>query len=140
MTSPFVRIESHPQEANRLIGITYEQFLALGELAEERHREKQAEIEKNKIRIIAPGGGRKSEMLAKEGVCLCLVYLRQKPIFEILALLFDISKTKANDTFNYWVDIFRDILLCIPNRRSSKRPRKICRITANPVRVRINCR
>jgi len=34
--------------------------------------------------------------------------LRQKPIFEILGLLFDISKTKA-DT-NYWLDILRDIL------------------------------
>jgi len=61
----------------------------------------------------------KSELLPKvvdvllkfyqEGVCLCLVYLRQKPIFEILGLLFDISKTKA-DTFNYWLDILRDIL------------------------------
>ncbi|MCC5669574.1 transposase [Nostoc sp. CHAB 5784] len=80
------------------------------ELAEERHREKQVEIEKNKVRVIAPGGGRKSEISAKEGVCLCLVYLRQKPIFEILGLLFDISKTKANDTFNYWVDILREIL------------------------------
>lgn len=61
-------------------------------------------------RIIAPGGGRKPEMLPKEGVCLCLVYLRQKPIFEILGLLFDISKTKANDAFNYWIEILRDIL------------------------------
>ena len=49
-------------------------------------------------------------MSPKEGVCLCLVYLRQKPIFEILGLLFDISKTKANDSFNYWVDILREIL------------------------------
>jgi len=39
-----------------------------------------------------------------------VLYLRQKPIFEILGLLFDISKTKANDTFNYWLDILRDIL------------------------------
>ncbi|MDZ8186251.1 MAG: transposase family protein [Nostoc sp. ChiSLP02] len=79
-------------------------------LAETRHIEKQAEIEKNKIRIIAPGGGRKPEMSPKEGICLCLVYLRQKPIFEILGLLFDISKTKANDAFNYWVNIWREIL------------------------------
>lgn len=110
MTSPLARIESHPQEAKRLIGINYEQFLALVALAEQRHIEKQAEIEKNKIRIIAPGGGRKPQMSAKEGICLCLVYLRQKPTFEILGLLFDISKTKANDAFNYWVDILRDIL------------------------------
>ncbi|MHC5749030.1 MAG: helix-turn-helix domain-containing protein [Nostoc sp.] len=31
--------------------------------------------------------------------------MRQKPIFEILGLLFDVSKTKANDTFNYWIEI-----------------------------------
>jgi len=32
-----------------------------------------------------------------------------KPIFEILGLLFDVSKT-ANDAFNYWIEILRDIL------------------------------
>jgi len=48
-------------------------------------------------------------MSSKQGICLCLVYLRQKPIFEILGLLFDVSKTKANDAFNYWIEILRDI-------------------------------
>ncbi len=110
MTSPLVRIESYPQEAKRLIGINYDQFIALVALAEQRHLTKQAEIEKIKVRIIASGGGRKPEISPKLGVCLCLVYLRQKPIFEILGLLFDISKTKANDAFNYWVEILRDIL------------------------------
>lgn len=109
MTSPLARIESYPQEAKRLIGINYDQFITLVTLAEQ-HLKKQAEIEQNKVRIIAPGGGRKPEISPKLGVCLCLVYLRQKPIFEILALLFDISKTKANDAFNYWVKIWRDIL------------------------------
>jgi hypothetical protein len=50
-------------------------------LAEQRHLEKQAEIEKRKVRIIAPSGGRKPEMSPKEGICLCLVSLRQKPTF-----------------------------------------------------------
>ncbi len=110
MTSPLNRIESHHQSSRRLIGIDYKQFVALVELAEKRHIEKQAKIEKRKVRMIAPGGGRKPGISAKEGVCLCLVYLRQKPTFEILALLFDISKTKANDAFNYWIEILRDIL------------------------------
>lgn len=110
MTNPLVRIESSPESAKRLIGIDYNQFLNLVALAEQRHTEKQTEIENTKIRIIAKGGGRKSEISPKEGVCLCLIYLRQKPIFEVLGLLFDISKTKANDTFNYWVEILRDIL------------------------------
>ncbi len=38
--------ESHPQEAKRLIGIDYDQFLALVNLAEKRHLEKRTEIEK----------------------------------------------------------------------------------------------
>jgi len=33
-----------------------------------------------------------------------------KTHFEILGLLFDVSKTKANDAFNYWIEILRDIL------------------------------
>jgi len=49
MTSPLARIESHPQEAKRLIGIDYEQFLALVALAEKRHLQKQAEVEKKKV-------------------------------------------------------------------------------------------
>lgn len=110
MTSPLKRIESHPHEAKRLIGIEYDQFLAVVTLAEARHLQKQAEIKRTKVRINAQGGGRKAEMSSKEGVCLCLIYLRQKPIFEVLGLLFDVSKTKANDTFNYWLDILRDIL------------------------------
>lgn len=124
MTSPLARIESHPQEAKRLIGIDYEQFLALVDLAEQSHLEKQAEIEKTKVRIIASGGGRKPEISPKQGVCLCLVYLRQKPTFVLLGLLFDISKTKANDTFNYWVDIFRDILPASQMEEASKSSQK----------------
>lgn len=110
MTNPLERIESHPHEAKRLIGIEYEHFLALVDLAEQKHLEKQAEIERNKIRLIAIGGGRRANMSSKQGICLCLVYLRQKPIFEILGLLFDVSKTKANDAFNYWIEILRDIM------------------------------
>jgi len=53
MTSPLARIESHPHETKRLIGINYDQFLALVDLAEQRHIEKQVEIEKRKIRVIA---------------------------------------------------------------------------------------
>jgi hypothetical protein len=81
MTSPLVKIESDIQSAKRLIGINYEQFMTLVVLAEERHNQKQTEIKKNKVRLIAPGGGRKSEMSPKEGVCLYLVYLRKKTNF-----------------------------------------------------------
>ena len=55
--------------------------------------------------INAKDGGRKPGLSAQEGICLILIYLRQKPIFEILGLLLDISKTKANDAFHYWVNM-----------------------------------
>ncbi len=83
--------------------------MTLVALAEKRHLEKQAEIEKRKISLIASGGGCKAEMTPKERVCLCLVDLRQKPTFEIVGLLFDVSRTKANNKFNYWVEILREI-------------------------------
>jgi hypothetical protein len=110
MTSPLERIELYPQESKILIRIKYEDFITLVALAEKRHLEKQAEIEKRKIRLIASGGECKAEMTPKEGVGLCLVDLRQKPTFETLGLLFDLWRTKANNTFNYWVEILREIL------------------------------
>ena len=45
-----------------MIGIKYEDFITLVGLVEERHREKQAENEKRKVRLIASEGGRKTEM------------------------------------------------------------------------------
>jgi hypothetical protein len=110
MTSSLERIELYPQESKILIRIKYEDFITLVALAEKRHLEKQAEIEKRKIRLIASGGECKAEMTPKEGVCLCLVDLRQKPTFETLGLLFDLWRTKANNTFHYWVEILREIL------------------------------
>ena len=110
MTSPLKRIESHSQEARQLIGVDYDQFLTLVAFATEKHQQKQAEIEQKKTRINAKGGGRKPGISVGEGVCLCLVYLRQKPTFELLGLLFDISCAFVRETFHYWIDILRDIL------------------------------
>ena len=69
MTIPLKRIESHPHEAKRLIGIEYAQFLALAVLSQPKHIQKKAEMGKDKIRIIAKVGRRKNSLLPKEGVC-----------------------------------------------------------------------
>ncbi|WP_430794713.1 helix-turn-helix domain-containing protein [Trichormus azollae] len=63
-----------------------------------------------KIRLIASAGGCKAEITPKERVCLWLVDLRQKSTFRILGLLFDVSRTKANNIFNYEVEILRESL------------------------------
>jgi len=64
---------------------------------------------KKTVRLIAIGGGRRPDMSSKQGICVSGIS-RQKPIFEILGLPLDVSKTKANDAFNYWIEILRDIL------------------------------
>jgi len=69
MTNPLERIESHPHEAKRF-GIEYEHFLALVDLAEQKHLEKQAKIEKKQVRLIAIGGGRRPDMSSKQYVCV----------------------------------------------------------------------
>jgi len=46
MTNPLERIESHPHEAKRLIGIEYEHFLALVDLAEQKHLETSKKLKK----------------------------------------------------------------------------------------------
>jgi len=53
---------------------------------------KNREIERTKVRINAKGG-RKAEMSAQEGLSLSSIF-EAKPIFEILGLLFDVSKLR----------------------------------------------
>jgi hypothetical protein len=70
------------------------------------HQEQKAQLEKGKLRVNSPGGGRKPKLTIEEEICLTLFYLRQMPTFEVLGLQFGISKTEANDTFHYWLKIW----------------------------------
>jgi DDE superfamily endonuclease/Helix-turn-helix of DDE superfamily endonuclease len=78
--------------------------------AELRHNQLQAEIESQKIRVNAKGGGRKPILSIHEQICLCLFYLRHYPTFEVLGIQFGVSKTEANNTMHYWLHIFRVLL------------------------------
>jgi len=50
MTSPLKRIESHPHEAKRLIGIEYDQSFSCSIWT--KHIQNKPKVEKHKIRII----------------------------------------------------------------------------------------
>ncbi|MCG6138829.1 MAG: transposase family protein, partial [Nostoc sp. LLA-1] len=78
--------------------------------AKKSHEEEQLQFEQRKIRIHRRGGGRKKLLSIPEQVCLCLFYLRQIPTFEVLGIMFGISKTLSNDTFHYWGKILRKII------------------------------
>jgi hypothetical protein len=103
-------IEDHPKETQRLIGLKYEQLQQLIQHAERLHHEKQATLEAQKVRIIAGGGGRKPKLSIQEQIILTLVYLRHMTTFQILGIQFGVSESTANDTFNYWLPILRELL------------------------------
>ncbi len=110
MVSPYQYIQDKPQTARGVIGIDYENFKELCVLAEERYKQRQEEIEKDKIRVNKQGGGRSHQLAIPEQICLSLVYLRHLPTFEMLGILFDVSRSTANATFRTWVSILRDLL------------------------------
>jgi IS5 family transposase len=110
MISTFDYIQKYPLRAKQLLGISYDQFIDLVNCAKQCHEEEQLKLEQSKVRIHRRGGGRKELLSIPEQVCLCLFYLRQIPTFEVLGMMFGISKTEANDTFHYWRKILRKIL------------------------------
>lgn len=110
MSSILNHIEENKKETQRLIGLDYEHLQQLIQNAERSHDEKQALIESNKIRIITGGGGRKPKLSIPEQIILTLVYLRHLTTFQLLGIQFGVSESTANDTFNYWLPILRELL------------------------------
>jgi len=110
MSTILDHIEKNPQETQRLVGLGYEQLQQLIQNAEKLHNDKQASVESNKIRIIAGGGGRKPKLSVPEQIILTLVYLRHLTTFQLLGIQFGVSESTANDTFNYWVPLLRELL------------------------------
>ena len=108
----FDYIQKYPQRTKQLLGISHEQYQGLLKAALNEHIKIQTEKEKHKIRINSRGGGRKELLSSAQQICLCLFYLRQIPTFEILGMLFGVSKSEAHITFHYWIRILREILPC----------------------------
>ncbi len=110
MSTIIEHIENNHQETQRLVGLKYEQLQQLIQSAEKLHNDKQSSSELNKVRIIAGGGGRKRKLSVPEQILLTLVYLRHLTTFQLLGIQFGVSESTANDTFNYWLPLFRELL------------------------------
>ena len=110
MSSILEHIEANPQESKRLIGLDYPELKVLLYNAEQFHYKKQALLESKKIRIISSGGGRKPKLSLQEQIILTLVYLRHLTTFQLLGIQFGVSESTANDTFNYWLPILKELL------------------------------
>ena len=79
MKNPLHYIHKYPLRTKQILGISNDQFVYLVKQAELRHQQLQAEKERIKVRVNAPGGGRQPKLSIPEQVCLCLFYLRQLP-------------------------------------------------------------
>jgi hypothetical protein len=110
MTNPLQYIEKYPERTKEILGIEYQQWLALIEVAKIEEERIRLAQEQQKVRINKKGGGRPKKLKREEEICLCIFYLRHLPTFQILGMQFNVSKTEANDTFNYWIKIIRRIL------------------------------
>ena len=108
--SPYQKIQEDNSSALRLIGVSYECFKALVMTLKNHVEILKEQEEKRKKRVNRPGGGRPQKLSIAEGLCLCLFYLRQSVVFEVLGLNFGVSRTTANDTFHYWLNILETLL------------------------------
>jgi len=110
MSTVLEYIEKNPQEAQRLLGLKYEQLKQLLEKVIELHNHKVKLAESKKVRIIRGGGGRKPKLSPPEQVILTLTYLRHLTTFQLLGIQFGVSESTANDTFNYWFPLLTELL------------------------------
>ncbi len=70
MSSILEHIHTHPQEAQRLLGIKYEQLEKLLKQAIKLQEEKLELASTKKVRIIAAGGGRPPKLSPSEQIIL----------------------------------------------------------------------
>lgn len=110
MSSVSEYIKQNPVETQRLVGLKYEQLKQLRTQAIALHNQRLAEVEARKVRIIDKGGGRKAKLSIEEQIFLTLIYLRHLTTFQLLGIQFGVSETTANDTFNYWFPLLRELL------------------------------
>ncbi|MCP2728156.1 helix-turn-helix domain-containing protein [Limnofasciculus baicalensis] len=103
-------IEKHPWESKRLVGLDDKQLTGLISQASKLNNQKKAAEERQKMRIIKVGGGRKPKLSNEDQILLTLVYLHHLPTFQMLGVQFEISESAANYIFHHWLVILRELL------------------------------
>jgi hypothetical protein len=103
-------IQAHPKETKRLIGITFQQFNQLIDLAKVAEKKLKIELEKQKTRINARGAGARQKLSVADQILLSLDYLRQFETFQSLGVKFEVSESTANNIFHKWLPIFVSLL------------------------------
>jgi len=110
MVEIVTHIKQNPNSTKRVLGLSNEQLNRLIDKAKKSEQKRKEEIAKTEIRLIKPGGGRKSILNKEEQIILTLFYLHNHPTFEILGIYFKVSESTANNIFHYWLNILSEIL------------------------------
>jgi len=109
LSNPFAQLQKYPARTQELLGLTYQEWQQLTQKAIAEYEKQQDSLNKSKVRINAPGAGRKPILSPEAEICLCLFYLRQMPTFRLLGIQFAVSKAQANNTVHKWLPILRKI-------------------------------
>jgi hypothetical protein len=112
MKNPLQYVQQYPDRSKRILGIGFEEWESLLAQVKIHALKREQAKEKQKIRINKAGGGRPRILSEAEELCLCVFYLRHFPTFEVLGMQFGVSKTTANEIFNDWLSVLREILPC----------------------------
>jgi len=112
MTNPLEYIRQHPKLAKQLIGLNLPELESLIKQAIALDEQRKKELEKRKVHLNKKGAGRSRKLLAEVEIYLTLFYLRHMPIFEVLAMTFEVCRATANNIFHYWLSILRNLLPC----------------------------
>jgi hypothetical protein len=102
-------IQKYPQRTTAILGMNIEQLNQLL-VALKSHEAERRGVERQHIIGHLTGAGRPAKLSPDEQIYLCLLYLRHHPTFEILGLMFEVSKTTAHNIFEFWVHGIRELL------------------------------
>ena len=93
-------IQDSPHLFITFLGISQRDFESLVQQVQRSQEAEKASSELTQHQVNARGAGRPAKLDLSKRLTLCLVYLRHNPIFEMLALLFGVSRSQAHQTFH----------------------------------------
>jgi hypothetical protein len=103
-------IQNDPPLVLVMLGINLEAFQDLTSQVGKAQNSDQSEQEAQKIRVNAKGAGRPPKLSLEESMALCLFYLRHNPTFEVLGMIFEVSRSEAHSTFHWGLNWIRRVL------------------------------
>ena len=100
MTNPYQDIQRHLERTKLLLGMDFEQFEQLVRVARHTDEQHKAAVKHQKTVSTSLEEGTLPTLSMPEQICICLLYLRQMPIFELLGVLFNFFRYRLMRRFS----------------------------------------